>query len=219
MSHCTEADPVAWNPFNHIHSARQHRGWHLWQPWPSTSVSSSLWIQAAAQTEACTRALIYLPFHELCLLFSSFLFIFSLRAASWAQHKKEEKKEPTMFRATLWRGRKLLFVLSLIESLLLFIGAKQPGQQGRQSYADHIEGLHYLEASYFLFSLKERVRESISLAKESNGEQKLQRVWGGENERRRGSELQRECVSAGSTGEQAQITPEQHIYDCTVALC
>lgn len=81
-----------------------------------------------------------------------------------------------MFRTTLWRGRKLLFVLSLIESLLLFIGARQPGQQGRQSYADHIEGLHYLEASYFLFS-------------------------------------------AGSTGEQAQITPEQHIYDCTVALC
>ncbi len=55
---------------------------------------------------------------------------------------------------------------------MLFIGARQPGQQGRQSYADHIEGLHYLEASYFLFSLKGRVRESISLAKESGGEQK-----------------------------------------------
>lgn len=179
VSHCTEVDPVAWNPFNHIHSARQHRGWHLWQPWPSTSVSSSLRIQTGTQTEPRTRALIYLPFHELCLLFSSFLFIFSRRAASWAQHKKEGKKEPTMFRTTLWRGRKLLFVLSLIESLLLFIGARQPGQQGRQSYADHIEGLHYLEASYFLFSLKGRARESISLAKESDGEQKLGRVWVG----------------------------------------
>lgn len=121
-----------------------------------------------------------------------------------------------MFGTTLWRGRKLLFVLSLIESLLLFIGARQPGQQGRQSYADHIEGLHYLEASYFLFSLKGRVRESISLAKESDGEQKPGR---GVNERERGSELQRECVSVGYTGEQAQITPEQHLYDCTVALC
>lgn len=72
-------------------------------------------------------------------------------------------------KTTLWLWRRLLFVLSLIERLLLFIGARQPGQPGRQSYADHIEGLHYLEASSFLFSLKGRVRESISLAKESEG--------------------------------------------------
>lgn len=111
---------------------------------------------------------------------------------------------------------------------MLFIGARQPGQQGRQSYADHIEGLHYLEAGYFLFSLKGRVRESISLAKESDGEQKAGRAWGGGGVqggeksvcmRERGNELQRECVSAGYTGEQGQITPEQHLCDCTVALC
>lgn len=80
--------------------------------------------------------------------------------------------------------RRLLFVLSLIESLLLFIGARQPGQQGRQSYADHIEGLHYLEASYFLFSLKGREKESISLAKKSYGEQKGRRVREGEVQRK-----------------------------------
>lgn len=57
---------------------------------------------------------------------------------------------------------------------------RQAGQQGRQSYADHIEGLHYLEASYFLFSLKGRVRESISLAKEGDGERKGGKVKEGE---------------------------------------
>lgn len=60
---------------------------------------------------------------------------------------------------TLWLRKRQLFVLSLIETLLLFIGARQPGQRGRQSYADHIVGLHYLEASHFLFSLKGRVSE------------------------------------------------------------
>lgn len=74
---------------------------------------------------------------------------------------------------------------------MLFIGARQPGQQGRQSYADHIEGLHYLEASYFLFSLKGRPRESISLAKESDGEQK----GGREGERSTEEEKKSVCMS------------------------
>lgn len=85
---------------------------------------------------------------------------------------KRKRRADFVWETTPWLRRRLLFVLSLIEGLLLFIGARQRGQQGRQSYADHIEGLHYLEASYFLFSLKGRVRESISLAKESNGKQK-----------------------------------------------
>lgn len=123
----------------------------------------------------------------------------------------------------LWLKRRQLFVLILIESLLLFIGARQPVQQGRQSYADHIEGLHYLEASYFLFSLEGRVKESISLAKESNGEQKGESARVAEVQNRRKNMcggLQIECISAGYTGEKGQITPEQHhLYICTVGSC
>lgn len=101
---------------------------------------------------------------------------------------------------TLWLRRRLLFVLSLIESLLLFIGARQPGQLGRQSYADHIEGLHYLEASYFLFSPKGRARESTGLAKGSEerreGENKKCVHESGErqrNERKREEVTKRAC--------------------------
>lgn len=122
-------------------------------------------------TNTHTYSLIYLPFRELCLLFSSFLFIFLLSLLHRCS-KIKKKRAKFVWKTTLWLRKRQLFVLSLNESLLLFIGARQPGQQGRQSYADHIEGLHYLEASYFLFSLKGRVWESISLAKESDGEQR-----------------------------------------------
>lgn len=126
-------------------------------------------------THTHTHTLIYLPFRELCLLFSSFLSIFPLSLRHGCS-KIKKKRAKFVWKTTLWLRKRQLFVLSLIESLLLFIGARQPGQQGRQSYADHIEGLHYLEASYFLFSLKGRVRESISLAKESDGEQRREGV-------------------------------------------
>jgi len=88
---------------------------------------------------------------------------------------------------------------------LLFIGARQPHQLERQSYADHIEGLHYLETSFILFPLKGRVKESISLAKESSGEQK-----GG---------VESVCMR-GYTGEKRHITPEQqHLYATAEKAC
>lgn len=113
-------------------------------------------------------ALIYLPFHKLlCVAWRLFRFFFLLshfHGISKDKNKKKKKRVKFVWATTPWLRIKAAFVLGLIESLLLFIGARQPGQQGRQSYADCIEGLHYLGASYFLFSLKGRVRESISLA-------------------------------------------------------
>lgn len=32
-------------------------------------------------------------------------------------------------------------------------------------------------------------------------------------------ELQNECISAGCSGEQGKITPEQHLCDCMEAFC
>lgn len=95
--------------------------------------------------------------------FSNFFFLLS-HFHGISKDKKKKERAKFVWATTPWLRIKAAFVLSLIESLLLFIGARQPGQQGRQSYADCIEGLHYLGASYFLFSLKGRVRESISLA-------------------------------------------------------
>lgn len=114
-------------------------------------------------------ALIYLPFHKLwCVAWILFCFLFFFFFChiftGSAKTKSQKKRAKFVWATTPWLRIKAAFVLSLIESLLLFIGARQPGQQGRQSYADCIEGLHYLGASYFLFSLKGRVRESISLA-------------------------------------------------------
>lgn len=60
-------------------------------------------------------------------------------------------------RGTVWTRRKLLFVLSLIESLFPFMAwQRRPGREGgEQSHADHVEGLYYQEAGYcFLFPLQ-----------------------------------------------------------------
>lgn len=133
-------------------------------------------------------------------------------------------------KTTLWLWRRLLFVLSLIERLLLFIGARQPGQPGRQSYADHIEGLHYLEASSFLFSLKGRVRESISLAKESDGGQKGGREGGRSTEEeekksvctreKEGASLKASASLRAARGSGDKLHPNNGVFtDCAVALC
>lgn len=79
-------------------------------------------------------------------------------------------------------AEKRLLVQGLIESLFLFIGATQPDQQGKQSHAHHIEEPHYLGASHFFVILMGRARQSISLAKEKDGNNKcktgLQRTAG-----------------------------------------
>lgn len=140
------------------------------------------------------------------------LFRFNFSSLLHGHSEKINKKGGDfVWEMTLWVRRRLLFVLSLIESLLLFIGARQPGQQGGQSYADHIEGLHYLEASYFLFSLKGTARGSISSAKERHAREEKEegRNTEGERGRQRGRarregerEAQRErvWVSVGCTG-------------------
>lgn len=168
-------------------------------------------------------ALIYLPFHKLwCVAWILFYFFFFFCHIFTGSAKTKKKRAKFVWATTPWLRIKAAFVLSLIESLLLFIGARQPGQQGRQSYADCIEGLHYLGASYFLFSLKGRVRESISLAgrvmASKRREGKEECVCARERESYKGSGSLWDAQGSGG-GEKKSITPEQYLCICTAAFC
>lgn len=154
MTHCTTVVPPAWNSFNYIQRN-------------NTFSSSPFLHRQTANTHMCSNTQIHTRCLSLTFPFMNFVsylppsFSFSFSLYFMGQRKRQKKSTKSDFvrETTLWVCRRLFFVLSLIESLLLFIRARQPGQQGTQSYADHIEGLHYLEASYFLFSLKGSVRE------------------------------------------------------------
>lgn len=140
-------------PCNHIESAWRYRRWHL--RWPQLFVSFS-----SSQTQVHNRCSIPALIHkhiQHALIYLSLHQPFSL---CYYLCKKGKKKR-TGF---VWKKDAV---------------AQKAGQWGRQSHADHIEGIHYLEASYFLFSLKGRVRERVSLAKESDGEQRRGQARGG----------------------------------------
>lgn len=149
-------------------------------------------------------------------LINGVIYLFHIRPSSlllWARWQTEEGD--FVCNTTPWPRRRC-FVLSLIETLLLFIGAKQPRRRGRRSYVDPIEGLHYLEASYFLFSLKGRVSERISLARREQRPANRREGGGG----REGGESKGASYKDSDSAEQRQITPEQQrVWDCTPALC
>ena len=165
------------------------------------------------------------PFHDLCLLFTSFLLIFLLFRLHG--HRKKEKE------TTPWLQKSWDFFLSL-DSLRVFcysLGQGSEGSKGGNLMQITLKGFITYEPATFLFSLKGRVRESISLATgRAMARKGKRRAREGEEQRGRKKcctrgevrerEREKDCVSVDSTAEQGQITPEQQqLYSGKVAVC
>lgn len=92
MCCCTTVDPLAWNPFNHIHS--QHRRWHLRQPRQSTSLSSSLPLPPDEQTHTLSFTF---PFMNFVRCLERILSIFLLLLLHGHSKKKKKKNWRNVF--------------------------------------------------------------------------------------------------------------------------
>lgn len=136
MSYCTTVVPAAWNPFNYIHSAQQHWGWHLRQPGIFAFSSSSLQKQVhfSLYTHALTHKYTCAVSHWPSLSWTLFLiyllpFHFSSPCTSWV--KKEKKKKEVTLSEKQHCGYGEGCFLSLVSLRVFFYSSGQGSQASK----------------------------------------------------------------------------------------